>query len=72
MKDFGYEYDKFKYKSTCKSDITKHNQSKYEVVKYECNPCEYKSTWQSHIKSKHEGVRYECDQCEWELYDRVT
>ena len=63
---------KCEYKATCKSDILKHKQVKYEGDKYQCNQCEYKYTWQSPIKEKHEGVRYEYDQCEckaiWQSY----
>ena len=38
-------------------------------VKYSCNQCGYKATWQSHLKTRqqaaHEIVKYSCNRCEY-------
>ena len=44
-----------------------HIKSIHELVKYNCNKCEYQATQpqhlRNHILSKHEGIKFPCGQC---------
>jgi len=47
--------------------LTRHIESVHELVRYECNHCEYKANHKSglryHINMTHQGVQYRCDSC---------
>ena len=56
-----------------------HQESKHEVVRYECDKCDYKATQMGNLKthkeSEHKCVRYECDKCDYkatQLSNRET
>ena len=55
-----YICDQYNFKSTCKSNLTRHKKSIHKDVKYPCNHCDYKATRKdaliAHTKSIHEGI----------------
>ena len=53
-----------------RDNLTYHNKSKHEGVRYSCNQCDKQLLSQGsltiHIRSVHEGVKYACNQCNFE------
>ena len=48
--------------------------SVHEGIKYECDHCNYKASYQSSLKTHkmtvHEGIKYECDHCHYKANHR--
>ena len=60
--------DKCDFTLSSAKDLRRHNEIKYQEVRYPCDKCEHAATTASnlrkHIEGKHEGVKYSYEKCE--------
>ena len=57
--------------ATTKKCLKYHQEIMHEVVRWECEKCDYKATRKQsleiHHESKYEDKKYECDKCEFKV-----
>ena len=61
--------------ATQSNKLLLHIKSIHKGIKYSCNQCDFRATFESnlqrHIKTKHEELKsqWQCDQCEYKTSD---